>query len=144
MNQALVMSQSSLGEIFPGTEDTFKPFLVTRILRSDLLTFALLALRPMCLEVSLQFLLSGECPVTGDTEVMSLVDLSPVAAPGRGTGEGRLAGGAGEGLVQLGSSSSSSSTSSSSSFTGDHRGPEITVPGQGDLAHLLLVGSLGV
>ena len=75
-----MMSQSTLGKILPGTQTTFKPFLLTLslILRPDLFTFDFLALCPMCFEMSLQFLLSGECPVTTDTEVMSLVDLSPV------------------------------------------------------------------
>ena len=79
-----MMSQSTLGEIFPGTETTFEPFLVTPtlILRPDLFTFGFLALRPMCFQMSLQFLLGGEGSVTADTEVVSLVDLSPVATPG--------------------------------------------------------------
>ena len=81
MNQVLMMSQSSLGEIFPGTLATFKPFLVTAlILRPNLLTFDFLALRSVSFQMSLQFLLSGEGSVTAHTEVVTLMNLSPVAA----------------------------------------------------------------
>ena len=95
MNRALMMSQSTLGKMFPRTLTTFTPFLVTtRILGPDLFTFDFLALSSMCFEMSLQFLLCSEGPVTAHTEVMSLVDLSPVAAPSRGCGKGGLTGGA--------------------------------------------------
>ena len=77
-----MMSQSTLGKIFPRTLTTFKPFLVTLILGPDFFTFDFLALSSMSFQMSLQFLLRGEGPVTAHTEVMSLVNLSPVAAPG--------------------------------------------------------------
>ena len=77
-----MMSQSSLGKILPRTPTTFKPFLVTLILGPDLFTFDFLAVSSMCFEMSLQFLLRGEGSVTAHTEVVSLVDLPPVAAPG--------------------------------------------------------------
>ena len=84
------MSQSTLGKILPRTATTFEPFLVTAtgatggtlVLRPNLFTFDFLALGPMCSEVSLQLLLGGEGSVTAHTEVVSLVDLSPVATPG--------------------------------------------------------------
>ena len=77
-----MMSQSTLGKIFARTATTFKPFLVTLILGPDLFTFDFLAVSSMCFEMSLQFLLRGEGSVTAHTEVVSLVDLPPVAAPG--------------------------------------------------------------
>ena len=104
MNRALMMSQSSLGEILPRTLATFKPFLVTTpSLRPNPLTFDFLALSSVSFQMSLQFLLSGEGSVTAHTEVVSLMDLSPVAAPGRGGWKGGLTGGTDEGFVQLAS-----------------------------------------
>ena len=133
--------------MFPRTVTTFDPFLVTAalVLRPDLFTFDFLVLRPVCLQVSLQFLLGGEGSVTAHTEVVSLVDLSPVAAPGGGGREAGITGRADEGFVQLYRRADTGChwRADSSTITGYHRGPQISVPRQRNIAHLLLMGSLG-
>ena len=151
-----MMTQSTLGKILPRTATTFEPFLVTAtgatgatgaslLLRPNLFTFDFLALWPMCFEVSLQLLLGGEGSVTAHTEVVSLVDLSPVAAPGGGGREAGITGRADEGFVQLYRRADTGChwRADSSTITGYHRGPQISVPRQRNIAHLLLMGSLG-
>ena len=106
-----MMIQSALGKIFSRTTGTLKPFFtsvwsmisIQPILRllPRFLTFELLCLSPVDLEVSLQLLFVGEGPVTGDTEMVSLVNMSPVAAPGRGRQKGGVTGRTDEGLLEF-------------------------------------------